>query len=240
MLLTNQAKRLISVRSVPHRTGFTLIELLVVVAIIVVLISILLPSLGKARASAQSTKCQATLRSLGIANLTYTQEYNGDCVPISTGASPWSPDRQWYGNSGFRTIANMPRDPSAAQAPKMPQYTCPVAYKAIKDSYNICLSYGYNYYHNNSSSLSALYRGYKIQTVAMPMNKVMFADYEDWQLSDPAFYDKTDFRHLFTGNAGMNAVFFDGHVESLPQNKISVITTYTPYNQRLFNLNYER
>ncbi|QOJ14477.1 MAG: prepilin-type N-terminal cleavage/methylation domain-containing protein [Planctomycetia bacterium] len=57
-----------------RRSGFTLIELLVVVAIIALLISILLPSLSRARELAKRAVCSANLRGIGQSSHIYAND----------------------------------------------------------------------------------------------------------------------------------------------------------------------
>ena len=70
-----------------RRSAFTLIELLVVVAIIALLISILLPSLARAREIARRSVCAANLKGMGTSFYTYGGE-NSDMWPCVEHTTP--------------------------------------------------------------------------------------------------------------------------------------------------------
>src|SRR5580704_13337781 len=79
-----------------RQNGFTLVELLVVIGIIALLVSILLPSLNRAREQANRVKCANNLRQIGLAALMYA---NGE---VRTGSYP----RTYFATSSTTLIAS--------------------------------------------------------------------------------------------------------------------------------------
>jgi len=126
-------------------TAFTLIELLVVVAILALLISILLTSLGRARRQANSVVCLANLRSIGQTLVTYAQDFDGTLPPPEYKATPSVP-MEWqesiFQYTAGRTLTLAELDPSA---PKTflykTMYICPQA--ASDSGSREFLPYGY-------------------------------------------------------------------------------------------------
>ena len=79
--------------------GFTLIELLVVIAVLALLLSVIMPSLTKAKEFARRTVCLSHLSQLGLISVTYSQDNND-----------WFPDYNVYpGPHGNTNQSSDPR-----------------------------------------------------------------------------------------------------------------------------------
>lgn len=77
------------------KKGFTLIELLVVIAIIAILAAILFPVFAKAREKARQTSCLSNMKQLGVAVLSYVQDYDETLPNTWYGPGAWPGAYQW-------------------------------------------------------------------------------------------------------------------------------------------------
>ena len=106
---------------IARRQGLTLVELLVVISIIALLIALLLPALGGARAVARTAVCLSNQRQVGSVLMNFASDHDGHMVPAynwdtSPGIAQWQrgnvPTGFWrlirdgYLEAGIENIAN--------------------------------------------------------------------------------------------------------------------------------------
>ena len=91
------------------RDGFTLVELLVVIGIIALLISILLPSLSRARESARGVQCANNMRQQGLMMHMYANDQKG-----------WFPDSVSDGRWPVGGMASVNGAMPATEAERLP------------------------------------------------------------------------------------------------------------------------
>jgi prepilin-type processing-associated H-X9-DG protein/prepilin-type N-terminal cleavage/methylation domain-containing protein len=243
-----------------RRLAFTLVELLVVIGIIALLVSILLPTMNKARASARALRCLATLRQWGMAQAAYVGECKAWAVPDIQGVSaPVNVRTRWSNNNQFRKALGI-REHIAGQGTsnRFPiELLCPEATKAI-DQQNrvggqVQFSYGYNIVNmlvlpDGATGTAISFRGLKATKVHNPAAKLMFADAMDFQInrahSDdylrvPGADDQRpggDSEYVAYRHGGkVNVLFWDGHALTLRRDQVACPDNTSPLWKNLWD-----
>lgn len=220
-----------------QKSGFTLIELLTVIAIIGILAAILIPVVGRVRESARTASCASNVRQLGMAALMWENDHGHLPYGIFPGefpaSGPW-----WY---RFKPYLDTPDDRKKESF--SPVMECPSKTMPTPDI-PVAVTYSANP-HVMVDGLNSGASPVRSEAVWRATEVILFAD--STQLANgesntrmtsyvgtsyPALADvpipvgeDSDGRTSRTAiryrhNESANAVFVDGHVESMKKGTV--------------------
>ncbi len=239
------------------RNGFTLIELLVVVAIIAMLVAMLLPALGAARAKGQQTRCGNRLHQSGIAMQMYAGD-NHDYIFLYSSWSPATYEMSWMMVLYNDTYGTMLKDKAGLYLSDPNAAVCPTQLPNKFDSKNYV--YGVDLSTNTPESPlvskvvsvnggNPTYYFRSVTQTASPDHTILLADTVlanptspvdyGWQFfvlnTDPKLYESSGYywgvhvRHR--GQA--NLLFLDGHAEGGGLSWLKRFGIKSVYNEQL-------
>jgi len=147
-----------------RRAGFTLVELLVVIGIIALLISMLMPALGKVRDQANGAKCSNNLRQLMTATIMFAGEHKGILPGGETDFNRKNPDEDcWVFNPDPSAWKTAPQTGTLWRYVNSTQtYLCP---SRIPGAEGITPGPGYSNGHFDYTSVG-FFRGSRLTSVA--------------------------------------------------------------------------
>jgi prepilin-type N-terminal cleavage/methylation domain-containing protein/prepilin-type processing-associated H-X9-DG protein len=195
---------------------FTLIELLIVIAIIAILASMLLPTLGRARNTAKRIQCVSNLKQMGIVQMNYINDFDG-WMPHN-GTSAWInimrstyPDlvsgaKLWSGSRYGRQFWHCPSERENLAADSTP---------------NGCSDYGGNHRWGRDESGNIVLR--MSRNTKRPSVKFSHGDIALVNTRPaiyPVYFTRQGIPVSKRHDKQVNLMFFDGHVSALPYDEL--------------------
>lgn len=200
---------------------FTLTELLIVISVLIILISLLLPALGKARETAYKITCTNILKQYVQGGTLYAADWDGEFVA-------WALP-MWYNNDDFRKQLGLSPLSVLSSNSFNVRMLCPRSWGylhagGVPRSGIVTYSYGMNYSGLDNSEGRTKPCGYKLSQILSPSARMVWCDAVDHLTygvtEEKALQYLADgeekctkgngrvaYRHL----SGLNGVFFDGH-----------------------------
>jgi prepilin-type N-terminal cleavage/methylation domain-containing protein len=183
------------------RKGFTLIELLVVISIITLLVSIIVPSLGKARILTKRVVCSTRLKGIGHGWLMYLDSgVNGIPMAVSLPSDPTAGPPP----AGEVTIMDaLSREVDTPEA-----WHCPGDDQSYFETYGVSYEYYLGLFVPMLQSLQA----------SDPETYEQLVQMRDKWISEYAseitvLYDAASFHPSFADPMGRMCMYYDGHVD---------------------------
>jgi prepilin-type N-terminal cleavage/methylation domain-containing protein/prepilin-type processing-associated H-X9-DG protein len=222
-----------SLRSASPR-AFTLVELLTVIAIVAILVALSMVGISSMRTNANTAKCTSNLKQLFLSAQNFSTDNNG-----------YLPQAAWYLPQNFLGRAQF-KYPSLIDYGADQFICCPESPSLTRTSYGMNKRLVPNNWSDGPDWGPSQYRYYqrscfKWINLPRPDRTILFCDTGAWAPTEAYFYAEPDTlpadpalasvagANAWRHKGKFNAVFCDGHVETIAQNDPKVAVHPYPY-----------
>ncbi|WPJ95053.1 prepilin-type N-terminal cleavage/methylation domain-containing protein [Coraliomargarita algicola] len=210
------------------RKGFTLIELLAAISIIAILVTLIIPTISKIKKTSDSTRCLSNLRTIQFAMIQHSTENNGNLLR-------WVHAGYWFDNliwGEYLPAPTQKQNPFECESNEINTFAMTVngikypmqyAINSVDKNHSYDGRYGPSYTSrvDRDEEGNATYVPNKNIAIENPAQTIGICDGNTWLV-------RNNYANVGIGvhSGAMNAAFWDGHVEQIPEEELTVIEDF--------------